>query len=236
MRRTSTPLDPRENIQRDTQSTMRPLATITLFTFAASAASRVINGPFRSATVASFLSARQLRDDLQPNTTNTTIEVSADSPDPSDDPWSLDPDSEPEDGLTPEQEEAIWCKAKSRGVKLTKAMMMNDQEAATMLNWPYIQSTWDGDLKTELTKWGYNDNEELHKENDDQCDFDKTHEMKDAFKDLNVDTRSAGQGGPNHCFYIEHQNGPTVVRDKDGELPFAEDQYYVADNKKYQVC
>ena len=215
---------------------MRPLATITLFTFAASAASRVINGPFRSATVASFLSARQLRDDLQPNTTNTTIEVSADSPDPSDDPWSLDPDSEPEDGLTPEQEEAIWCKAKSRGVKLTKAMMMNDQEAATMLNWPYIQSTWDGDLKTELTKWGYNDNEELHKENDDQCDFDKTHEMKDAFKDLNVDTRSAGQGGPNHCFYIEHQNGPTVVRDKDGELPFAEDQYYVADNKKYQVC
>ncbi|KAF2626743.1 hypothetical protein BU25DRAFT_311192, partial [Macroventuria anomochaeta] len=78
-------------------------------------------------------------------------------------------------------------------------MMMNDQEAATMLSWPYTQSKWDGDLKPELRKWGYRDNYEGDKEIDAQCDFDKTHEMGDAFKDLKVDSRSAGQGGPNHC-------------------------------------
>lgn len=138
--------------------------------------------------------------------------------------------------LTPQQKEAIWCKAKSRGVQLTKAMMMNDQEAATMLQWPYTQSPWDGDLKSELRKWGYKETNNEDKDIDAQCDFEKIHEVGEAFKDIKVDPRPAGQGGPNHCFYVEHMNGPTVIRDEDGELPFEEDQYYPVDGKNYRVC
>ena len=123
----------------------------------------------------------------------------------------------------------------SRGLKLVKAMMLNQQDVATAHSLRYVQSAWDGDLKPELRKWGYHDDEGKHKENDNQCDFDKTHEMANAFKDLDVDPRSAGTGGPNHCFYVEHKDGPTVIRDENGELPFEEDQYYMADNKKYQV-
>lgn len=60
--------------------------------------------------------------------------------------------------------------------------------------------------------------------------------MADAFKDLNVDARSAEQGGPNHCFYVEHKDGPTVIRDEDGELPYPEDEHYNVDGKTLQVC
>lgn len=217
---------------------MRPLLVLTLIVFATSAASRAIQGPYRSATVTSLLPALQLRD-LQVNNANASAVVSANNgSDPEeDDPWALDPDDEEDEelALTPEQQDQLWCKAKSRGVQLIKAMMMNDQEAATMLAWPYIQSQWDGNLRAELKKWGYNDDSEGDAEIDKQCDFDKGHEMVDAFKDLKVDPRSAGQGGPNHCFYVEHMNGPTVVRDEDGELPFPEDQHYSADGRNFQV-
>jgi len=219
---------------------MRPLIAFTVIALAASAATRAIHGPFQSATVSSLLPALQLRE-LQVNFTNaTTVSIAAD------DPWSLDPDDEndndepwsfdPVDEDTPEQAEPTWCKAKSRGVKLIKAMMMNDQDAAATLAWPYVQSPWDGDLKPELRKWGYLDDDKNHAEVDGECDFDKAHEMGDTFKDLQIDPRSKGNGGPNQCFYVEHMNGPTVIHDEDGKLPFEEDQHYQADNKDYRVC
>jgi hypothetical protein len=206
-----------------------------LIAFVASAAGRAIHGPSQTTTVISLLPALLLRDGLQTNNTDATVDVAADD-DPTDNPWLIGPDSEAEgQGRTPEQQEALWCKAKSRGIKLIKAMMMDEQEVATTLSWPYVQSPWDGDLKSELRKWGYLDDERKHKENDNQCDFDKTHEMANAFKDLNIDPRSARAGGPNHCFYVEHKDGSTVIRDEDDELPSEEDQYYMANNKKYQV-
>jgi hypothetical protein len=214
---------------------MKPLLTLTLIAFVASVAGRAIHGPSQATTVTSLLPALLLRDGLQTNNTDATVNVAADY-DPTDGPWLIGPDSkEKGQGRTPEQQEALWCKAKSRGIKLIKAMMMDEQEVATTLSWPYVQSPWDGDLKSELRKWGYLDDHGKHKENDNQCEFDKTHEMANAFKDLNVDPRSAGTGGPNHCFYVELEDGPTVIRDEDGELPFEEDQYYMADDKKYQV-
>lgn len=215
---------------------MKLLVVLTFIALAVNTAGRAIQGPFRPAAVTSLLPALHSRD-LQDNKTDAFAAITADDDSDPDDPWTLDPDDEEEDEhtLTPEQEEAIWCKAKSRGVKLIKAMMMDDAEAQTLLSWPYLESPWDGDLKSELRKWGYNDDDEKNKENDDQCDFDKTHEMSEAFSALKVDPRSAGQGGPNHCFYIEHMNGPTVIRDEDGDLPFEEDQHYKVDGKDYQV-
>jgi hypothetical protein len=217
---------------------IRPLVLLTFIALAVLPAGRAIQGPFRSTTITSLLPQLQLRE-LQSNKTGIAEAIASKNDSDPEDPWTLDPDDEEEDSsaptLTPEQQEAIWCKAKSRGVKLIKAMMMNDAEAQTMLSWPYIQSPWDGDLRTDLRTWGYNDNDEKHQEVDDQCDFDKTHEMSAAFSALKVDARSAGQGGPNHCFYTEHMNGPTVIRDEDGDLPFEEDQHYIVNGRDYQV-
>lgn len=215
---------------------MKPLPALALSTLIASAAGRAVQGNFQPATTTRLLPALQLRDlvvnntDAATFTTNKTLDL--------DEPWTSDYDRKPDDrvaALAADKQEAVWCKAKSRGAKLIKAMMMNDQEAQTTLAWPYLQSPWDGDLKPELKKWGYKDDDEGHKDVDDQCDFDKTHEMADAFKDLKVDPRSAGDGGPNHCFFVEHMNGDVVIRNEDGELPFPEDQRYNADGKKYQA-
>lgn len=212
---------------------MKPLATIVFIAFAASAAGGAIRAPSLSTAVTTSsilpeaLYLRELQSDSESSNASTVFAAA--------DPWGFKPPP-----LTPEQKDAVWCKAKSRGSQLTKAMMMNDQEAATMLQWPYTQSTWDGDLRPELKKWGYKEiNSEMNTQDmdiDGQCDFDKTHELGDAFRAINVDSRSAGKGGPNHCFYVEHMNGPTVIPDEDGEIPEVEDQYYMAEGNKYQVC
>ncbi|KAF1928402.1 uncharacterized protein M421DRAFT_160407 [Didymella exigua CBS 183.55] len=229
---------------------MRSLATVTFIVCITSAASRAIRAPYRPATFTtlSLLPTLNVRELSSSNMTSniSTVVAATDLPN---DEWSLDSDDDDDnDGgeegdddddeeteLTPEQKEQIWCKAKSRGVQLTKAMMMRDQEAATLLQWPYTQSPWDGDLKSELTKWGYQETNHADEQVDAACDFEKTHEVGDAFRDLHIDPRPAGHGGPNHCFYVEHMNGPTVILDDDGELPFEEDQYYPADGKKYRV-
>lgn len=213
---------------------MKPLAKVTYIAFATSVAGRAIQAPALSTavTTSSILPAVPELRELKPS--NATLEASTVFS--ATGSWGPDvPD------LTPEQKDAAWCKAKSRGSQLTKAMMLNDQEAATLLQWPYTQSTWDGDLKPELKKWGYKEvNNEMNKQEmdvDGQCDFDRTHEIGDAFKAINVDPRPAGKGGPNHCFYVEHMNGPTILPDEDGNIPkYEEDQYYEADGKRYRVC
>ena len=39
------------------------------------------------------------------------------------------------------------------------------------------------------------------------------------FKGLNVNGKSAEMSGPNHCFYLEHKNGPTIKKNNDGSIP-----------------
>ena len=213
---------------------MKPLTTVTFVAFAASAAGRAIRTRDLSTavTTSSILpAALHLRELQLDNATSeaSTVFAAADG-------WGFKDKS-----LTPKQKEAIWCKAKGRGYSLTKAMMMNDQEAATTLEWPYTQSPWDGDLKPELKKWGYKEiNSEMNTgeftDIDKECDFDR-HELTDAFAGLCVDARPAGRGGPNHCFYVEHMHGPTVLPDEDGDIPeWPEEQYYEADGNKYHVC
>ncbi|KAF3054125.1 hypothetical protein E8E11_011824 [Didymella keratinophila] len=218
---------------------MKPFAAVTFIAFAASATGRAIRAPTLSTavTTSSILPASLHLHELQFNNASSSappVFVAGD-------PWDFGSDDDEEDAkdLTPEQKDAIWCKAKSRGSQLTKTMMLNDQEAAITLQWPYTQSPWDGDLKPELKKWGYKEiNSEMNTRDmdiDGQCAFDKTHELGDAFQALNVDPRPAGKGGPNHCFYVEHMNGPTVIPDQDGTIPTEDKQYYEADGKKYRV-
>ncbi|KAF1932409.1 uncharacterized protein M421DRAFT_403266 [Didymella exigua CBS 183.55] len=127
----------------------------------------------------------------------------------------------------------IWNDALCRGERLLHAMTLGELDAAWTLGWPYLQSPWDGDLKNELRTWGWLDTDENHKNADYFCNFEE--EMGNMFKGLKVNGKSAEMGGPNHCFYIEHKNGPTVKTNSDGSLPAEAEQKYDADNKEYRV-
>lgn len=144
-----------------------------------------------------------------------------DTPPPEDDPkWE-----EPYDKM--------WNDALCRGERLLQAMTLGELDAAWTLGWPYLQSPWDGDLKHELNMWGWLDSDENHKNADYFCNFEE--EMGNMFKGLNVNGKSAEMGGPNHCFYLEHKNGPTVKKNSDGSLPAEVDQKYDAEGKEYRV-
>ncbi|KAF1360403.1 hypothetical protein EJ07DRAFT_114939 [Lizonia empirigonia] len=112
-------------------------------------------------------------------------------------------------------------------------MTLGELDAAWALGWPYLQSPWDGDMKTELMTWGWLDSAENHKNADYFCNFEE--EMGNMFKGLGVDGKSAEIGGPNHCFFLEHKNGPTVKLNNDGTLPEEANQKYKAEGKEYRV-
>lgn len=142
-------------------------------------------------------------------------------------------DTPPPDDEDPD--DAVWRKAKCRGAKLLKAMTLDEEESSRMLQWPYTQSPWDGDLKNELRLWGYRDDPEIHEQSDAYCDFDNWHQSKRAFEAMGVDWRSAGQGGPNHCFFLQHKDGPAVILNEEQMLPDEADQRYEVDGKAYKV-
>lgn len=152
---------------------------------------------------------------------------------PTDNVWKAA--TEDDDNLTPDQR---WCRYISRGTSLMKAMMMSEMEARLELNWSYVQSPWDGGMEKELQSWGYLDSEELHLDHDGDCDFDTKHKLGNVFRDtdkLNTDPRSSGQGGPNHCFYIQHSDSPAMIRSQDDEMPDVADQRYWVNDKEYRV-
>jgi hypothetical protein len=137
----------------------------------------------------------------------------------------------------PSSEEPHWggvqYDALCRGDALLHAMTLSELDAAWALGWPHLQSPWDGDMKAELKTWGWHDSDENHNNADYFCNFEE--DMGNLFKGLDVDGRSAQLGGPNHCFFLEHRNGPTVKKNPDGSLPAEVDQKYDAEGKEYRV-
>lgn len=145
--------------------------------------------------------------------------------------WKLDTKDEAQ--LTPAKR---WCKYVSRGTQLMKAMMMPEEEASRQLGWPYVQSPFEGDMKQDLATWGYLDTDELHQSRDAACKFKETHKLGNVFTELNTDPRSAGEGGPNHCFYVQHSDSPAMLRDQNNEIPRnARDQRYRVGPTEYKV-
>ena len=145
-------------------------------------------------------------------------------------------DQKPEDErfFTEEEQEAIRGKAVCRGKKLLYAMILDENQARSMLQWPHVQSDWDGDMKEELKAWGYIE-DDGDSSLDAQCDFSEYHNITAASTDFKIDTRSAGMGRPNRCYYVAHRDGPAIFRRPDGSLSDIVDQYYEADGKKYRV-
>ena len=115
------------------------------------------------------------------------------------------------DWFTGEQREDVWKNAVCWGEKLLRAMVLDEKQARSVLQWPHVQSVWDGDLKEELKIWGYREDNEGGRL-DRQCDFEEGQLIADAFQVLKIDTRSAGMGGPNRCYHFAHRDGPAVHR------------------------
>jgi hypothetical protein len=153
-----------------------------------------------------------------------------------------------ETGLTPTliNRDDAWDKAIISGGNLWAGMRSDDRKASFFFRTdPHspdpllqsVQSLYDGDLKDTLLKWGYNENDELNAKIDKECDFDTYHHIKRAFNELGMKTESSGKGGPNHCFEINHFDGPKVMKDKDNKLPGMAEQKYTDEScgKEYRV-
>jgi len=128
--------------------------------------------------------------------------------------------------------DAIWFKAVCNDQKLFQAMITRAETADRFIT--PVHSLWDGPIFKELQDWGYNDF--VTSEMDRKCDFDKEHDLKRAFDEMGIDTRSSAQQGPNRCFHVEHVNGPRVERKEDGELPPpVRQKYWGPDGRAYRV-
>jgi hypothetical protein len=124
-----------------------------------------------------------------------------------------------------------WNKAWCKGAKLAQAMIKSEAQAGTYID--PARSPWDGDLVSAFATWGYR---ELPHYRDDLCNFGAgQHELQRAFAAMGIGTQSAADGGPNTCYHIEHQNGPSVERDPSGELPPVHRQFYFAKGKRLRV-
>jgi hypothetical protein len=124
-----------------------------------------------------------------------------------------------------------WEKAVCRGTNLLKAMVLDEAETSQFLQWPYTESPWDGDLREALGKWGYSQEEYADK----ACDFEEKYHFGTALQALGIDAKPADQGGSNHCYFLQHNDGPSVRPGPDGHrLPIGE-QKYTVDGKEYPV-
>ncbi|KAH7413607.1 hypothetical protein DE146DRAFT_749811 [Phaeosphaeria sp. MPI-PUGE-AT-0046c] len=125
-------------------------------------------------------------------------------------------------------DDVVWFKAVCKGQKIFQALTSNIDTAERYLT--PITSIWDGPLVNELKAWGYND---ISSMKDHACHF---HLLETAFTALGIDYKSIGEGGPNRCFGIEHQNGPTVIKDGQGKVPPPWKQFYTGPNGlRYQA-
>lgn len=91
-------------------------------------------------------------------------------------------------------------------------------------------------LEARTETWGYLDDPQFHDQVGYACDFAEWGETKDAFTDLGWDTRSYNNGGPNRCYHLEHEGGPAVLRDANGQFSSTiKEQVHEVDGKKYHV-
>lgn len=125
--------------------------------------------------------------------------------------------------------DAVWVKAICKGQKIFQALITDADKARRFIT-PVI-SLWYGPLLNEFRAWGYND---ISHEKNHACRFHPY--LGSAFAALGIDTKSAGEGGPNRCFAIEHRNGPTVIKDSFGRVPPPWQQFYIGpDGLRYQL-
>jgi hypothetical protein len=126
---------------------------------------------------------------------------------------------------------AEWAKAWCKGGKFAQATIKNEDAAAAYVT--PVRSTWDGDLIQQFRMWGYR---EIENHGSELYDFGPDqHQLQRAFAELGIGTASSVDGGPNHCFYVEHKYGPTVQRPPSGQWPEPNQQCYMVGDRKHRV-
>jgi hypothetical protein len=143
-------------------------------------------------------------------------------------------------------EASKWDDAVTSGANLYFGMQSDDRKASFFFKTdPHVhdptiqtvQSTWDGNMKDVFTRWGYNEDDATNAKIDKECDFERYHKIKKAFDELDINTASKVNGGPNQCVQLDHLNSPNVIRDKDNKLPAIDQQNYIdaSCGKEYRV-
>jgi hypothetical protein len=135
----------------------------------------------------------------------------------------------------PSAENNVYYDARCHGRNLMKAMTLDEAESSALLRWPYTHSLWDGGLRQEFATWSYHDTPADDDEFESTCDFETHHEMSRTFKDLGISAKPSNLGGDNHCFEVNHSNGPTMGKLANGKLPAPHDQWHIVNGKKYWV-
>lgn len=135
---------------------------------------------------------------------------------------------------------AKFDKAVSIGLTLDSAMKSKDNVARWFFkDFPQFaetcQSPFTGDGRADLAKWGFDDSDALSASVAKECDFDAYHHIKAAFDEIGLDTKASKDGGSNHCFKVNHRDGPAIKRNEDGSLPSEAKQYYDVCGKEYRV-
>jgi hypothetical protein len=82
-----------------------------------------------------------------------------------------------------------------------------------------VNSPFDGDMREDLTKWGY-----TQSENSQFCDFDTFWGLGKAFSGLGMDARSNNRYGPNRCYQVGHGD-PMKKYPNGASWPLSEQTY-----------
>ncbi|KAF1851022.1 uncharacterized protein K460DRAFT_271378 [Cucurbitaria berberidis CBS 394.84] len=132
-------------------------------------------------------------------------------------------------------DQVTWDRFVLKGGALVCAMRNSDKLAGEWLNDvrdpPSAASVWQGDLKPELKKWGWND----VMSNKMLCSFDNDGfwELESTFRGLGLNPHPVSEGGHNECYRIEHWQ-PNLKDDNDRMVPPA-DQTYKVGEKRYRA-
>ncbi|KAJ8107057.1 hypothetical protein OPT61_g9127 [Boeremia exigua] len=128
--------------------------------------------------------------------------------------------------------DADWQKFTNKGGTLMCGLDGNDEEAGLLMDDkrvpPSAASLWTGDLRQELTTWGWTEIDSSGY----ACDLDEYWHMTSMMEALDLNAKPQSNGGDNVCYRVEHWNPKQV---KDGQRVPAINQWYNVDGTDYQV-
>lgn len=90
-------------------------------------------------------------------------------------------------------------------------------------------------MEQEFREWGYNEHDESKLQECEEMIEQFAIDNPRTFTDLGIDPKSPLDNGPNHCFHIEHYDGPNVHLINGAMPKETSDQWYTANGRDYRV-
>lgn len=93
-------------------------------------------------------------------------------------------------------------------------------------------------MEEALEDWGWHEVPSPDCDDDNECNSgaDGMYGVSRAFEGMGISPKSAPAGGPNHCFRVQHYDGPKVKKDpRTNEPPdMLEQRYDGPDGREYR--